>query len=254
MGSACSHRYLGGSRQNDRPQLGKVVPKHIAIIMDGNRRYGLERLGNKLAGHFEGSQTLSRVVEWCIEEGVEILTVYAFSTENWKRSSEEVSELMSIFERYCEQIRKDAKAKNVRLRVLASDPEKLPLRIHESAKALERDTATNTGFCLNLCVSYGSRSEIVGAVRRLAEDVAQGNLSSEDITEDLFSQTLLTGNMPDPDLLIRTSGECRLSNFLLWQLAYTEMVFVNKYWPEFEKNDLLDACQVYSNRQRRFGS
>ena len=198
--------------------------------MDGNRRYGKEHFGDASQGHAEGAKRLTEFVEWCMDTGVEIVTVYAFSTENWKRSKEEVDFLMSLFKQNMEQIRKESIERNVKLRVLASDPKLLPDDVLEVVKRMEEDTKNNTRFTLNMCVSYGGRSEIVGACRSIAADIASGTIAEKEISEELVSDRLLSSGQPDPDLLIRTSGEQRLSNFLLWQLAYTEMIFLPKPW------------------------
>ena len=206
------------------------MPRHIAVIMDGNRRYGRKQFGDASRGHAEGAKRLTAFVEWCMDAGVEILTVYAFSTEKWKRSKEEVDYLMSLFQEHMEQIRKESIDRNVRLRIMASDPTLRPDHILETIKRMEEDTAGNTKFNLNMCVSYGGRSEILRACHSIATDVASGAIQEAAITEQLFSDRLLSSGLPDPDLLIRTSGEQRLSNFLLWQLAYTEMIFLGKPW------------------------
>lgn len=229
------------------------VPRHIAVIMDGNRRYGRQQFGDASRGHAEGAQRLTEFVEWCMDAGVEILTVYAFSTENWKRSKEEVDYLMTLFQNHMEQIRKESIDRNVRLRVMASDPSLLPDHILETINRMESDTIDNTSFTLNMCVSYGGRSEILGACRSIAADVASGAVPESAITEQLFSDRLLSSGLPDPDLLIRTSGEQRLSNFLLWQLAYTEMIFLAKPWPSITREDLNQCIVKYNIRNRRFG-
>lgn len=221
--------------------------------MDGNRRYGRKRFGDASRGHAEGARRLTEFVEWCIDAGVEILTVYAFSTENWKRSKEEVDYLMSLFQEHMEQIRRESMDRNVRLRIMASEPDRLPGHILETIKRMENDTMHNTKFTLNLCVSYGGRSEIVGVCRSIAADVACGALKESAISEQLLSERLLSSGLPDPDLLIRTSGEQRLSNFLLWQLAYTEIIFLSKPWPSITREDLSDCIVHYNRRTRRYG-
>jgi undecaprenyl diphosphate synthase len=229
------------------------IPKHVAIIMDGNRRYGRQHYNDASRGHADGAQRLSECVEWCIELGVENLTVYAFSTENWKRSTEEVDFLMTLFKSHLEQILVESLKRDVRLRVLTSEDTKIPEDVKALIVRMEEGTKTHKSFALNLCVSYGSRGEIAGTCKKIAADVLAGKLSVEDIDEGLFDDRLLSGGLPDPDLLIRTSGEQRLSNFLLWQLAYTEMIFLNKAWPEMTKDDLLDCFCTFGRRGRRFG-
>ena len=251
-----------------------VVPKHIAIIMDGNRRYGETKLGSKSKGHTKGGETLGNCIKWCQECGVKVLTVYAFSTENWKRDANEVNFLMKTFEKYANEILVKALKNNIRVNVLASEPELLPVHIRELFHKIEEQTINNTSFSLNLCVSYGGRSEIIQTTKKIVNDVLNGNIKSiNDIDENLYENYLLTkncyknvnnnnnntkksNNRPidnNPDLLIRTSGECRLSNFLLYQLAYSEMIFVDKFWPEFTKTDLIDCINTFSNRKRRYG-
>eukprot|EP00457_Paulinella_chromatophora_P006722 gb/GEZN01006741.1/.p1 GENE.gb/GEZN01006741.1/~~gb/GEZN01006741.1/.p1 ORF type:complete len:377 (+),score=61.09 gb/GEZN01006741.1/:107-1237(+) len=229
------------------------VPRHVGIIMDGNRRYGRAVHGVATQGHADGGKTLDKVVDWCIELGVEVLTVYAFSTENWNRDPEEITCLMTLFAKNAKQIQDKSVERNIRVRVLASDPAMLPEHIQEAFFSLEKETASCNGFQLNLCVSYGSRSEIVRACRLVAQKVKDGELTTDQIGEEMLSGQMLTAGLPDPDLLIRTSGERRLSNFLLWQLAYAEMVFVEKPWPALERVDLIDVLREYSRRKRRFG-
>lgn len=239
--------------KNRGPSNVRIVPKHVAVIMDGNRRYGKEHFGSAHKGHHAGGQTLSNFVDWCIEEGISALTCYAFSTENWKRSKEEVACLMSLFHQHCKQIMKDSLEKNIRVRILSSDAQSIPADLELLFREMEEKTRHCDGFYLQLAVSYGSRSEITNACRTIAQQVKDGELSIDNITEDLISNTLLTGTLPPIDLMLRTS-EIRLSNFLLWQLAYSELVFFpNKNWPAVTRADLQDAIMVYSKRQRRFG-
>eukprot|EP00808_Paulinella_micropora_P013390 g77136.t1 len=240
-------------RQGAAGEEGAEVPRHVAIIMDGNRRYGRAVYGVGTQGHADGGKTLHKMVEWSIERGVKMMTVYAFSTENWNREPEEINCLMSLFAKNAQSIREKAVERDICVRVLASDPARLPAHIQESFARLEEETKACQGFQLNLCVSYGSRSEIARACRILAEQACAGELSCQQIDESALSQQLLTGGMPDPDLLIRTSGELRLSNFLLWQLAYTEMVFVEKPWPALSRDDFELVLAEYARRKRRFG-
>ena len=228
--------------------------KHMAIVMDGNRRYGRLRKGNAMSGHWEGGKTLVNVVEWCIEEGLEMLTVYAFSTENWNREETEVETLMTIFVQYATTLLEEALKNNVRVKVLCTDHARLPPKVQASMTELEGKTHACTGFQLNVCLSYGSRAEIALAAKSLAEEVATGTRSPDSIDEAAVASRLATSELPDPDILVRTSGEHRLSNFLLWQLAYTEMFFVNKLWPELTRTDLKDILSQYATRSRRYGT
>ncbi|OQS01280.1 undecaprenyl pyrophosphate synthetase [Achlya hypogyna] len=230
-----------------------VVPKHIAAIMDGNRRYGRTRYGLPLQGHHDGSQRVVDFMNWCIGAGVQILTVYAFSTENWGRAQAEVDALMNIFTHFMHDIIPTALERNIRVCVLVSDGAKLPTHIAEAIAKIETATAHCTAFTLNICASYGSRNEMVNACRSIAVKVADGSMGVEDIDEAAISSHLLTKNVVDPDLLIRTSGECRLSNFLLYQIAYSELIFVDKMWPELTSDDFTSIIHEFNQRKRRFG-
>lgn len=231
------------------------VPKHVAIIMDGNRRYGRRYRGRATSGHYDGSRKLLQVAKWCIAERVHVLTVYAFSTENWNRDPAEVAALMSIFTKYCEELRTEAIERNIRVRVLSSDHGRIPPHVKVGLDRLQDDTESCIGgLQMNICLSYGGRGEILGACQALAHRTARGELAPDSITEKEFQDALLTSHCPDPDVLIRTSGEYRLSNFLLWQLAYTELFFVDKNWPELEKSDFLRVIRSFADgRSRRFG-
>ena len=231
------------------------VPQHVAIIMDGNRRYGRAVYGDATSGHWDGSRKLLQVAKWCLAERIPTLTVYAFSTENWRRTPAEVSALMAIFVAYCEELRCEALERNIRVRVLSSDASRIPPHVKAGLDKLQEDTVgCNGGLDMNICLSYGSRGELVGACRRLALECTEGRRRAADIDEAAVQRALLTGHSPDPDVLIRTSGECRLSNFLLWQLAYTELFFVDRHWPEFEKQDLVRVIRSFAQgRKRRFG-
>ena len=232
------------------------VPKHIAIIMDGNRRYGKEMYGDTGRGHVDGGHTLSRVIDWCLEFGVQVLTVYAFSTENWNRDQAEIDLLMDIFVSQADEILQEAKQRNVNVKILSSDPNKLPTFVQRKFQQLEEETKHGCNMTLNLCVSYGGRGDIVNACRNVASKLMTGEIQTvKDINEEMLSKEMLTGQcvVPDPDLLIRTSGERRLSNFLLWQVAYSEFIFVEKHWPAINRNDMLDILEEYERRKRRFG-
>ncbi|KDO35769.1 hypothetical protein SPRG_00512 [Saprolegnia parasitica CBS 223.65] len=230
-----------------------VVPKHIAAIMDGNRRYGRTRYGLPLKGHQDGSQRVVDFMNWCVGAGVQILTVYAFSTENWGRAQAEVDALMNIFTSFMHDIIPQALERNIRVCVLVSDGAKFPSHIGSAIEKIETATAHCTAFTLNICASYGSRNEMVHTVQAIAAKVAAGTLAVDAIDEAVVSEHLLTKNVPDPDLLIRTSGECRLSNFLLYQIAYSELIFLDKMWPELNYDDFLHMMRTFNLRKRRFG-
>lgn len=299
------------------------VPRHIAVIMDGNRRFGRLTHSDPLQGHWAGGQRLVDFVQWCMDDGVEMLTVYAFSTENWNREAVEVSTLMSIFAQYAKKFRDEALARNVKVNVLSTDFDRLPANVQEAVRDLQESTAhcnSNTsdsnnsgssinsnnisysksdvsrnsssdnvsdlhgsvsgvnsrnkkntvdnthrtrnvdstprekkGFTVNICLSYGSRGDITNACRDIAKQVTAGTLHADAINEDTVTQHLSTHSYPDPDILIRTSGEYRLSNFMLWQLAYTEMFFVDQFWPQLTHKDFRRILHQYATRNRRFG-
>ncbi len=229
------------------------MPKHIAIIMDGNGRWAKERNLPRVDGHSKGVETVQRIVEASGQIGLQYLTLYTFSTENWNRPKEEVDALMALMLRAIEEKREELIAKGVRIRILGNR-EELPESVREKFNELELASVRNEGLTLSLAVNYGARSEILDAVRRVAKDYKAGIIEATDeIDGTLFERYLTTAGMPDPDLLIRTGGECRLSNFLLWQSAYTEFYFVEKYWPDFDKGDLYSAIFDFATRERRFG-
>ena len=228
------------------------LPRHIAIIMDGNGRWARERGMPRIAGHKAGVKAVREVVSACGELGIEFLTLYAFSSENWKRPQSEVQALMGYLEEYMVKEREKLDRNNVRLKVigrLGGLPERVRERIQETEDLLK----DNDGLTLVLAINYGGRWEIVDAVRRISEDVVKGRLNPEGIDEELFSSYLYDPEVPDPDLLIRTGGEMRVSNFLLWQIAYTELYITNIYWPDFRKKHLIEAILDYQRRERRFG-
>jgi len=227
--------------------------RHIAVAMDGNRRFGKREYGDALRGHRDGADALVRFMNACMDEGVEILTVYAFSTENWSRPPREVDMLMGLIVEYADEVCRKAVERGARVRVLASDATLLPPRVRSELDKLEAKTAENSEFLLNLCISYGGRGDIVAAARNLAEDVAAGRVMPGNIDDAAITSRLTTSGMPDPDILLRTSGELRLSNFLLWQCAYSELFFLEKLWPEVDKDDVRKLLIDYSNRRRRFG-
>ena len=244
---------VGSLAANAGPGARDEQLRHLAVIMDGNRRYGRRRYGDATRGHADGGRKLTEFIEWCMELGVTTLTVYAFSTENWGRPAVEVKLLMDLFTTHLAQIHAEAIGRNVRMRILASDEGRVPPAMLADMRRMERDTRGCDGFTLNLCISYGGRGEIVNACRQIAADVGRGALREEDIDEGAVGARLLSGALPDPDLLLRTSGEHRLSNFLLWQLAYTELLFVPQTWPEMTRQDLVDTIDEYQRRTRRFG-
>ena len=227
-------------------------PAHIAIIMDGNRRWARQKNLDIREGHKKGAETLEKIAKYCNKIGIKYLTVYAFSTENWKRSSEEVGALMILLQNYLNDFSKIANTENNKIKVLG-DISVLSKGMQNSInKAMER-TKENTGLTLNIAFNYGGRAEITYALKQIAEKIKNNELSIDDISEDLISNHLYTKGQPDPDLLIRTSGELRTSNFLPWQIAYTEFYFDNKYWPDFSEEDLLKAIEIYEGRNRKFG-
>ncbi|MCD7819848.1 MAG: isoprenyl transferase [Lachnospiraceae bacterium] len=229
-----------------------VIPQHVAIILDGNGRWAKSKGMPCSYGHAKGAQNLEVICEDAWKMGIKYLTVYLFSTENWKRSPEEVDSLMKLFRRYTKTCIKTARDNNMKVRVLG-DPSALAEDLQESLVKLVDTSKENTGLNFQIALNYGSRDEIVRAIRRLASDCVEGTLSVSDITEECFSGYLDTAGIPDPDLLIRTSGELRLSNYLMWQLAYTEFYFTDVPWPDFTKEDLQKAIEKYNSRDRRFG-
>ncbi len=229
-----------------------VIPQHVALILDGNGRWAKKRGLPRTMGHKEGCVTVEKTVEIAARMGIRYLTVYGFSTENWKRSAEEVGALMQLFRFYMVRLLKIAKANNVRVKMIG-ERSRFDKDIVEGINRLERETKDNTGLTFVIAVNYGGRDEIVRAARKMAEDVKEGKLDPKDLTEASFASYLDTADMPDPDLLIRTSGELRLSNYLLWQLAYTELYVTDCLWPDFSKEELEKAIIAYNSRDRRFG-
>lgn len=229
-----------------------IIPEHVALILDGNGRWAKRRGLPRTMGHKEGCVTVEKTVEIAARMGIKYLTVYGFSTENWKRSMEEVGALMQLFRYYMVRLLKIAKAHNVRVKMIG-ERSRFDRDIVEGINRLEEETKNNTGMTFIIAVNYGGRDEIVRAVRKLAADVETGCLVKEDITEEVMESYLDTAGIPDPDLLIRTSGELRLSNYLLWQLAYTEIYVTDCLWPDFNKEELEKAIAAYNKRDRRFG-
>ncbi len=228
------------------------VPEHVAIILDGNGRWAKKRFLPRKAGHVAGSRTVEQICEDAWNLGIKYLTVYAFSTENWKRPQDEVDALMKLLRQYLKDCIKRSMKNDMCVRVLG-DITPLDDDLKESIVELERVSKDNTGLHFQVALNYGSRDEMIRAMKRMASDVADGRKAVEDISESMFADYLDTRGIPDPDLLIRTSGEERLSNFLLWQLAYSEFYFTDVLWPDFNKKELQKAIEYYNNRDRRFG-
>lgn len=229
------------------------IPRHVAIILDGNGRWAKKRRMPRNYGHTQGSKNVEKICEEAYRMGIKYLTVYAFSTENWKRPKEEVDALMKLLQTYLETSIKTSTKNNMRVRVIG-DKSKLSVEIKKSIDNLEEASKNNTGLNFQVAINYGSRDEILRAVKALAEDIKSEKTEIDQIDETVFAQYLDTREVPDPDLLIRTSGEQRLSNFLLWQSAYTEFYFTDVLWPDFNKNELLKAVEYYSSRNRKFGA
>ena len=228
------------------------IPKHIAIIMDGNGRWARMRALPRIAGHRAGVNAAREAIKAAGDLGVKVLTLYTFSTENWKRPQKEVEALFRLLDEYLNKEADKLNKNNIRFMV-TGDIEGLPQFLKDKLKKTIESTKANTGLILNLALNYGSRPEIVQAVRGIARDVKEGRLGIEDIKEETVGRYLYTKDLPDPDLLIRTSGEYRVSNFLLWQIAYAELYVVKKLWPDFKKSDLKKAVIEYRKRERRFG-
>lgn len=226
--------------------------KHIAIIMDGNRRWAKSHnLDTKLC-HKNGAEVLETISRYCNKIGLEYLTVYAFSTENWKRTKEEVGAIMLILQMYLDRFLKTADLDNIKLRILG-DIDGVPEELRKKMIQMEERTKDNTGLNLNIAFNYGGRAEIVRATQRIAQDVLDGKMEIKDINEETISNNLYTCGQSDPDLVIRTSGELRMSNFLPWQITYSEFLFLDKYWPDFTSEDIDNAINEYNNRHRRIG-
>lgn len=228
------------------------IPSHIAIIMDGNGRWAELRGMPRAVGHRAGVEALRGVVRCCDALGVKCLTVYAFSTENWKRPQSEIGILMSLLKEYVRKELAELDANNVLIRVLG-DIQQLPPDVREAVRVACEKTKDNTGLTFNLAVNYGGRAELVQAIKSIVREAQNGRLNPEKIDEKVVENYLYTGGCPEPELLIRTSGEMRISNFLLWQAAYSEFVVVNECWPDFNEKSLLEAVRVFQSRDRRFG-
>ena len=234
-------------------ELGLKIPGHVAVILDGNGRWAKQRKMPRTYGHKVGSQVVEDMLNIVDDLGVKYFTVYAFSTENWKRTTEEVTALMNLFQSYLDDYSKRADSENIKVKIIGNR-QGLSEKMQKSIEKCMERTKDNTGIVFNIALNYGGRDEILGAVKNIAKKIQNNEVKIEDITEQMISDNLYTANQPDPDLLIRTSGELRLSNFLPWQLAYTEFLFVDKNWPDFNEKDLDDAIEVYKSRNRKFGA
>lgn len=230
----------------------KKLPRHIAIIMDGNGRWAKKRLMPRTMGHRAGMSSLKTIVKTCDKLDIAVLTVFAFSTENWRRPEEEVNYLMRLLVEFLHKELNELHENNIVIKV-SGDWATIPYACRTEIETALKKTGNNTGMIFNIALNYGSRREIILAVQKLMEKAVNSEISPEDLDEDLFSQYLYTSGLVDPDLLIRTAGEMRLSNFLLWQIAYTELVVTDILWPDFAENDLISAILYYQKRDRRFG-
>ena len=245
---------IGESNREDslrKLDLG-MLPRHVAIIMDGNGRWAARRRLPRVAGHRAGADAVRKTIETAARLGLECLTLYAFSTENWKRPRYEIRALMDLLMEYLRKELHSLKENNIQFRMIGRS-QQLHLSVLEQIRKAELSTFQNTGLRLNIALNYGGRAELVDAVRRVAREVAAGRLQAEEVNEEVIARNLYTGSMPDPDLLIRTSGEMRISNFLLWQIAYAEIHVTETLWPDFSERDLFTALIDYQKRERRFG-
>ncbi len=230
----------------------RIIPRHIAIVMDGNGRWAKEKGLPRAAGHKKGAKQVEVIMEAASELGVSVLTLYAFSAENWSRPKHEIDILMRLLSNFLDNKIKQLNKNNIRFKVIGRK-KPLPDYLIKKIAEVEKKTAQNSGLLLVLALNYGSRQEIIDGVLRFLDAAVKGKVNPEDLSEETFSEYLYTAGMPDPDLFIRTSGEMRISNFLLWQLSYAELYFPAKYWPDFGKEDLEDAIDEYNKRERRFG-
>jgi len=229
------------------------IPKHIAIIMDGNGRWAKNHNLSRAQGHMEGVKRAEEIVDFAHDIGVKVLTLFTFSTENWSRPKTEISSLMGIIGAILNKKMNKLRASNIKFQIIGSR-KGIPQSVLRAIELVCSQTQNNTGIIMNLAFNYGSRKEIIEAIKTIAQRVENHDLSIDDIDEQLISDSLYTRNLPDPDLLVRTSGEKRISNFLLWQLSYAELYFTEKFWPEFTKEELTKAIYEYQHRERRFGS
>ena len=230
----------------------ELLPKHIAFILDGNRRWAKKRMLPAKLGHKAGADTFEKIMKYANHRGIKYATAYVFSTENWKRAEDEISAIMDLLIYYLDDYSEWADLDNIKLRIIG-ERSRLSEAVQRSIVKVENKTKNNTGLTLLIALNYGGRLEITQAVQKIAEQVKEGKIDPQDITEDMISDNLYTAGIPDPDLMIRTSGELRLSNFLPWQLTYSEFLFVDKYWPDFSEQDLDDAIAEFQKRNRKFG-
>lgn len=243
---------FGKNKNNELDHSQILLPSHIGIIMDGNGRWAKKRGLPRKAGHSAGAKTFRKITRYCSDIGIKYLTVYAFSTENWKRPDDEVKSLMKLFKSYLEEALEDFKDDSIVVKFIG-DKSKFDDDLRSLMIENEESSKDRNGMVLNIAMNYGSRDEIIRAVKNICTDVMDSKLLKDDVDEKIFSDYLYTSGQPDPDLIIRPSGEYRISNFLLWQSAYTEFVIMNKLWPDFEKSDLDEALKIYSSRNRRYG-
>ncbi len=243
---------FSGTAADGKPLPGMKIPCHVAIILDGNGRWAKKRGLPRNMGHAEGCKTVEQTVEDAANLGISCLTVYGFSTENWKRDDDEVGALMKLFRYYMKRLLKVALKKNVQVRVIG-EKSRFAQDLIQGMDELENKTAKNTGMTFVLALNYGGRDEIIRAVQKMGREIQEGQLNPEDISEALMDRYLDTHGIPDPDLMIRTSGEQRLSNYLIWQCAYTEFYFTPVLWPDFDVEELKKAIVYYNTRERRFG-
>ena len=228
--------------------------KHLAIIMDGNRRWAKKNNLIPTLGHRKGAEVLENIAQYCNKIGIKYLTVYAFSTENWKRSKEEVGAIMKLLEAYLRKFLAKADLDNIKINIIGDlEDETMPKILRDKMHQMCEKTKNNTGLQLNIAFNYGGRAEILKATKEIGKELAEGKINEADITEELFSNHLYTAGQADPDLVIRTSGEMRTSNFLPWQITYSEFLFLDKYWPEFNEKDIDNAVEMFENRDRRIG-
>lgn len=236
----------------NKPIVSGANPRHIAIIMDGNGRWAQKRLMPRIMGHHAGVKAVRKIVEYCAKENIEVLSLFAFSSENWRRPKDEVSLLMELFMATLQSEVDKLDKNNIRLRIIG-DKSAFPEKLQEKIRSAEAQTETNSGLTLVIAANYGGRWDITQAVRNIIGKIRSGDLAEQDISEQLISENLVTADLPEPDLFIRSGGEERVSNFLLWQLAYTEFYFTDELWPDFDQNLLAKAITSFKGRQRRFG-
>ncbi len=251
MGDENPPFYLSDTMNKDIDK-GKI-PQHVAIIMDGNGRWAQQQNLSRTQGHIAGVKRVEDIIDYAQEIGIKVLTLYTFSSENWNRPTNEVSTIMNIVTAVLNRKTKKLKGDNMRFGMIGRE-DGLPESALNAIKMVINETSKNTGLLINLAFNYGARQEILDAIKSISQSVKDGKLTTDDITEELFSRSLYTKDLPDPDLLIRTSGEKRISNFLLWQLSYAEFYFTEKFWPDFDIAEFENALMDYQNRQRRFGN